>query len=168
MKEGEICRLPVRAPLETVPKRLCQLPLLNELQVQGDAHTVDEDYALIEELLVGDFGVDELLEGGTRANEFDRFGGALGAGGEFVQNGKVEELEFHVGRNPVGQVFKLRGEEEVKALGRTLVDGAFLRTEQDGIAEGHLEGDPIAEDHEGGQGVIDEMIFRCAFFGEGG
>ena len=59
---------------------MCRLPLLNELQVQGDTHTVHEDYALIKQLLVGDFGVDELLEGATRANEFDRFGSALGAG----------------------------------------------------------------------------------------
>ena len=35
--------------------------LFNELQVQGDAHAVDKHDALIEQLLVGDFRVDELF-----------------------------------------------------------------------------------------------------------
>jgi hypothetical protein len=39
------------------------------LQVQGDAHTVDEDDALVEELLVRNLGVYELFEGGSRARE---------------------------------------------------------------------------------------------------
>jgi hypothetical protein len=76
--------------------------LLNKLQVQGDAHAIDEDDALIEKLLVRDFGVHELLDGGARTNEFDGFGSPFGAGREFVEDGKVEELEFHVRGNPVG------------------------------------------------------------------
>ncbi len=79
-----------------------QVSLLNELQVQGDAHAIDEDDALIKKLLVRDFGVHELLDRGARTNEFDGFGSAFGAGREFVEDGKVEELEFHVRGNPVG------------------------------------------------------------------
>src|SRR6266581_8853812 len=76
--------------------------LLNKLQVQGDSHAIDEDDALIQKLLVRDFGVHELLDGGARTNEFDGFGSPFGAGREFVEDGKVEELEFHVWGNPVG------------------------------------------------------------------
>jgi hypothetical protein len=35
--------------------------LLNELQIQGDAHTVDEYDALVQKLLVRNLGIDELL-----------------------------------------------------------------------------------------------------------
>jgi hypothetical protein len=33
------------------------------LQAQNDAHPIDQGHALIQELLVGNLGVDELLQG---------------------------------------------------------------------------------------------------------
>src|SRR6059058_3295677 len=47
--------------------------LLDQLQVEGDAHTVDEHHALVEQLLVGDLRIDKLLEGLARADEFASF-----------------------------------------------------------------------------------------------
>lgn len=81
-----------------------RIALLNELQIQGDAHAVHENDALVEELLVGDFRVDELLESFARANELDGFGSLFRRWGKFVQHGKIKELKFHVGGNPLGYV----------------------------------------------------------------
>jgi hypothetical protein len=50
------------------PILLAKSALLDELKVEGNADAVDEDEALVEELLVRDFGVDELLEGGGEMN----------------------------------------------------------------------------------------------------
>src|SRR6266700_5653004 len=76
-----------------------KMPLFHELEVQGAANAVDEDDALIQELLVCDLGVHELFESGSRANEFDGFGSAFRAGRKFIQDGKVEELKFQIRRN---------------------------------------------------------------------
>ena len=51
--------------------------LLDQLQVESDAHAVDEDDALIEKLLIGDLGVHELTKSGARADEFDCFRSAF-------------------------------------------------------------------------------------------
>lgn len=99
--------------------------LLHELQIQRDPDTVDEDDALVEELLVGDFRVDELLESVTRADEFDGFGGFFCGGRELVQHGKIEELKLDVRRNSFGDVFEQRREKKVEALRGPLVDGTF-------------------------------------------
>lgn len=58
--------------------------LLNELQVKRDAHSIDQDDALVQELLVGNLGVDELFESSARANEFNRFGCAFWPGRQLV------------------------------------------------------------------------------------
>jgi hypothetical protein len=42
----------------------------------------------------GPIRIRELIESGSRANEFNGFGSTFRAGREFVQDGKIKELEF--------------------------------------------------------------------------
>src|SRR5437868_15078829 len=65
-------------------------------------------------------------------------------------------------------MLELWGKEQIKTLGSTLIDGAFHRTELDGIPQRHLERDLSMKDHEGGRSVVDEMKFRYALLGESG
>ena len=106
------------------------------MQVQGDAHAVDKDDALIQELLVRNLSVHELFESGSQANKLNRLGSAFVAGRELVEDRKIKELEFYVRGNPVGQVFELGGKKEVKALGGAFVDGASGWAELERVAEG--------------------------------
>jgi len=98
---GRIWATPEEPPRSRQFLAWVQVLLLNEFQVQGDAHTVDDDDALIKELLVSDFQVHELFECASWANEFNRLGSTLRARRKFVQDGKVKKLEFDVRRNPI-------------------------------------------------------------------
>src|SRR2546429_7753004 len=95
----------------------CALPiseLFDQLQVEGNAHAVDEHDALVEQLLVGDFRIDEFLKLGARADELDGFGGFLGRRRKLVKHGKVEQLELHIRRNALRNVFQQRRQEKVE------------------------------------------------------
>lgn len=96
--------------------------LFNKFEVEGDAHSVDQDNALIEQLLVGDFRIDELSQSFTRANEFDGLGGFSCRGREFVEHGKIEKLKFDVRRNAVGNILQQGSQKKVEALGGAPVD----------------------------------------------
>lgn len=56
---------------------LAPAELLDELEIQSDAHAVDEDDALICQVLAGDFVADEGIDGLHGTDEFYRFGGIL-------------------------------------------------------------------------------------------
>ncbi len=73
--------------------------LLDQLQVESDAHAVDEDDALIKKLLIGDLGIHELTKSGARADEFDCFRSAFCPWSQLVQNRKVKELELQIRRD---------------------------------------------------------------------
>src|SRR5207253_9508125 len=77
-------------------KQAAHTELFDQLQVEGNAHAVDEHDALVEQLLVGDFRIDEFLKLGARADELDGFGGFLGRRRKLVKHGKVEQLELHI------------------------------------------------------------------------
>jgi hypothetical protein len=49
----------------------------------------------------GHIRIRELIESGSRANEFNGLGSAFRAGREFVQDRKIKELEFQVRGNPI-------------------------------------------------------------------
>src|SRR5215471_12034819 len=104
-----------------------QSDLLNKLQIQGDAYAVDKDYALIEQLLIGDFRVDELPEGIARADELDSLGSFLRCRRKFVQDREIKELKLDIGGNPTGNVFQQRGEEEIETLRCPLVNRTLRR-----------------------------------------
>src|SRR6184192_3906728 len=70
-------------------KQAAHTELFDQLQVEGNAHAVDEHDALVEQLLVGDFRIDEFLKLGARADELDGFGGFLGRRRKLVKHGKV-------------------------------------------------------------------------------
>jgi len=74
------------------------------LQVERDAHAIDQHDALIEQLLVGDFCVDELLEGLARADELDRLRCFLGCRRKFVQHREIEKLKRHIRGNALRRV----------------------------------------------------------------
>ena len=103
---------------------------LHKLEIEGDAHAVDEHNALIKQLLVGDFGVDELFESGARANKFDGLGSLFGRRRKLIQDGKIKKLELDVWRNSLGEILELRSKKKVEALGSALVNRAFGRAKR--------------------------------------
>src|SRR5260370_33739600 len=64
-------------------------------------------------------------------------------------------------------MLELRRQKQIEALRGTLVYGASSTSELNGISQCHLKRDLIAEDHEGGGSVIEEMKFGRSLFGHG-
>src|SRR5205823_8731666 len=121
--------------------------LLDQLQVEGDAHTVDEHHALVE----------QLLEGLARADEFDSFRSFLRRR-KLVQHRKIKKLKFHIRRNPLGNVFEQRREKKIETLRGP--------PELQRILQRHLQRDLVMEKNESVRCVSNIMKFWGAFFRE--
>lgn len=140
----------------------------DQLQVEGDAHAIDQDNALIQKLLIGDLGVYELAKSSTRADKFYGLGGPFGPRGQFVQNGKIKKLKFEIRWDFLRKILQLRGKKKIEALRRPLINRTLHRPELKRIPQSHLKSHLTVEDHECGRSVIDKMEFGGAIFGEGG
>ena len=55
------------------------------MEIQRDTDPVHKHHALIDQVLVGDFGSDELVKRLQRANEFNRLRSGVWLGSELVQ-----------------------------------------------------------------------------------
>ena len=60
------------------------LVLLHLLQIEGDADSVDQNRALFNQILIGDFGVGELAERDEEADELEGLGSRFGFGSQFI------------------------------------------------------------------------------------
>jgi hypothetical protein len=84
---------------------------------------------LVEQLLVGDFRVDESFKGAARADEPEGFGSFPCARRKLAQQGEIKELEFAVRGNPLGGVFQEWCEKKIETLRGPFVDGALRGSE---------------------------------------
>lgn len=64
--------------------------LFDKLKGERDAHSVHQHDALIDQLLVGDFGIHELKKCGTRADKLHGFRCAFGTRSKLVQKRKIK------------------------------------------------------------------------------
>src|SRR5208282_4868224 len=106
----------------------------------GNAHTVDEHLAFVDERLIGDFIVSELPRECRGKNELDGFGASLGAhaGSQRIDDGEVVFGDGAVVGNLVQDILQFGCEKEIEGLGGTLVNGRFLDVEAQVVAQGHL------------------------------
>src|SRR5437870_9629291 len=74
----------------------------------------------------------------ARADELDGFGGFLGRRRKLVKHGKVEQLELHIRRNALRNVFQQRRQEKVEALGGPLVNRRSEEHTSELQSRGHL------------------------------
>src|SRR6266545_7436399 len=72
---------------------------LDLLEVQVDPHTVDQDNALADQLLVCNVRICEFPHGFERTHELERFGRVSSSSSQIIQNGDVEAAKFCVIRN---------------------------------------------------------------------
>ena len=57
--------------------------LLDLREIQRDSHAIDQDDALVDQILVGDVGIQKQAKRFQRANKFERLGRAAGLGAEY-------------------------------------------------------------------------------------
>src|SRR6516165_9895754 len=131
--------------------------LFNDLQVQSDADTINEDDALIEQLLIRDFSVNELLHRRPGADKLDCFGTLSRAGGQSTNHREIVQLEFHIRGNSPGEIFQKRSEKEVETLRGPLVNRTLRAVELEGVFERHLQREFVLEDHKGRGRIGHEM-----------
>src|SRR6266496_3420750 len=73
--------------------------LLHLLEVQGDPHTVDQNNALIDQLLVRNVRICKFPYSSDRTHELYRFGRVPSSSSQVIQNSDVETAKFCVIRN---------------------------------------------------------------------
>ena len=70
--------------------RKTKFGLFHQLQIERDAHSVHQNHALIDQLLVGDFVIRKLPQRLSRADEFDGLGRTLRPRSKLVQHSEIE------------------------------------------------------------------------------
>src|SRR5208337_2667334 len=139
--------------------------LFHELEIQGNAHTVDEHLAFVDERLIGDFIIGKLPRQGRGKNELDGFGAFLGTHtrSQRIDDGEIVFGDGVVVGNLVQEILQLRSEKEIERLGGALVNGRFLYVEAQVVAQGHLESELFADNHESRRVVIHKLKFDLPF-----
>src|SRR5208337_2248527 len=85
--------------------------LFHELKIQGNAHTVDEHLAFVDERLIGDFIIGKLPRESRGKNEFNGFRALLDAhtGSQRIDDREIVEGDGAVAGNFVQDVLQFRG-----------------------------------------------------------
>src|SRR5713101_8947660 len=110
----------------------------DELQVEVDPHTVHQHDALVDQILAGNFILDERSNGPHLANEFNRLGAILFAP-QVIENGKIECIHLEVLRELWHKRLKLRRKEEVEALRGAFVNRTRTFLECQGVSKCQLQ-----------------------------
>ena len=120
----------------------------------------------IDELLIGDVGVRELRRARRGQMNSMASDGSARIGAELIQDRDVVPVEGGLGRNFVQKILQFEGQEQIKTLGRALVDRAGIRREVKRISQSHLQHDLVAVQDEGRRRVIHKMKLRLPHAGQ--
>ena len=89
--------------------------LFHQLQIEGDAHAIDQDDALIDQLLVGDFRVHELPKKFQRADKLQRLRRGVRFGRQLVQQRYIQSLALRVSGEFLQENLELWRKKQIEA-----------------------------------------------------